>query len=151
MVIIVLLVVGIALVGSAFAAEFTSLGPTPGFGVLQTLFFLAGITALTIAGFLYLSGRRSPDIPRSLQADIGIRLSATGLVLAYVCGFADLIRIGTHVRPDFPRPFIGPLQLAGLVLGLLVILTGLVLYATARGQRPSSSMEFLLNGTKGRS
>lgn len=149
-VIIFLFISGIILVGGAFAAEFTSLGPTPGFGVLQTLIFLMGITALTIAGFLYLSGRRPPDVPRSLQADIGIRLSATGLVLAYVCGFADLIRIGTHIRPDFPRPFIGPLQWAGLILGLLVIVTGLIFYATARGQRPSSSMEFLLNvnGTK---
>lgn len=149
--ILILLLGGVLLVGSAFAAEFTSLGPTPGFGVLQTLFFLAGVTALTIAAFLYLAGRRKPDVPRSLQADIGIRLSATGLVLAYVCGFADLIRIGTHVRPDFARPFIGPLQWAGLILGLLIILAGLVLYATARGQRPASSMEFLLNGTKSKS
>jgi hypothetical protein len=147
-VIITLYMVGVLLVGSAFAAEFTSLGPTPGFGVLQTFFFLSGITALVIGGYLHLAGRRSPDAPRSLQADIGLRLSATGLVLAYVGGFADSIRIGTHIQPAFERPYIGPLQWGGIILGLLMIFGGMVLYATARGQRSTSSMDFLRNGKK---
>jgi hypothetical protein len=139
---------GLALVVTAAIVEIYHLGPTPGFGVLQTLVFLLGVTALTAAGYLYLSKLRPSDAPRSLQADIGIRLSLTGLVLSYVCGFADLIRIGTHVQPEFDRPFIGPLQLGGLLLGLLVILAGMVLYFTSRGKRPSSSLEFILNGKK---
>jgi hypothetical protein len=147
-VIIVLAILGLLLVGSAFAAEFTNLGTTPGFGVLQTFFFLIGLTALTFAGYLYLGRHRPSDAPRSLQADIGLRLSATGLVLAYVGGFADSIRIGTHIQPAFERPFIGPLQWGGILLGLMMILGGMLLYATARGQRQSSSMEFLLNGNK---
>ena len=95
-----------------------------------------------------MSAARPPDTPRSLQADIGVRLSLTGLVFCYVTGFADLIRIGTHVQPEFERPFIGPLQLAGFVVGLLILLGGMVLYYTSRGKRPSSSMEFILNGKK---
>jgi len=121
---------------------------TPGFGVLQTLVFLVGLTALTIAAYLLMSAARPPDTPRSLQADIGVRLSLTGLVFCYVTGFADLIRIGTHVQPEFERPFIGPLQLAGFVVGLLILLGGMVLYYTSRGKRSSSSMEFILNGKK---
>jgi hypothetical protein len=139
---------GLALIVVAALAEFLDLGLTPGFGVLQTLVFLLGVTSLTIAGYLYLSKRRPADAPRSLQADIGIRLSLTGLVLSYVCGFADLIRIGTHVQPEFDRPFIGPLQLSGLALGLLLILAGMGLYASSRGKRPSSSLEFILNGKR---
>ncbi|MFO7664131.1 MAG: hypothetical protein R6X18_16265 [Chloroflexota bacterium] len=147
-VIATLYILGLVLIGSAFAAEFTSLGPTPGFGVLQTFFFLAGVTALMMGGYLHLAERRTPDAPRSLQADIGIRLSATGLVLAYVGGFADSISIGTHIQPAFERPFLGPLQWGGIILGLIMILGGMVLYATARGQRSISSMDFLLNGRK---
>ena len=145
-VITALLVIGILLVVGAVVAEFIGLAPTPGFGVLQTLVFLLGITALTLAIYLHLRSLRPTDAPPSLQADIGVRLSATGLVLCYVSGFADLIRIGTHINPEFDRPFIGPLQLGGLVLGLVVLVAGMILYYTSRGKRQASSLEFILNG-----
>lgn len=144
----VLFGLSMALIATAAVVEFLDLGLTPGFGVLQTLFFLLGVTALTVAVYLHLGALRPPDVPPSLQADIGVRLSLTGLVLCYVCGFADLIRIGTHVQPEFDRPFIGPLQLGGLLLGLLVLVAGMILYYTSRGQRVSSSLEFILNGKK---
>lgn len=116
--------------------------------MLQTLVFLLGITALTIGIYLYLRARRPADAPRSLQAEIGIRLSATGLVLCYVSGFADLIRIGTHIAPEFDRPFIGPLQLGSLGIGLLMLVGGMALHYTSRGPRQTSSLEFILNGKK---
>ena len=147
-VIAVLSIVGLLLVVGAVATELLGFDLTPGFGVLQMLAFLAGLTALTIAVYLSMSAARPPDAPRSLQAGIGVRLSLTGLVFCYVTGFADLIRIGTHVQPEFERPFIGPLQLGGFVVGLLILLAGVVLYYTSRGKRPSSSMEFILNGKK---
>ena len=139
---------GALLVIVAAAVEFLGVDLTPGFGVLQTLAFLLGISALTFAIYLSMSAGRPPDAPSSLQAGIGVRLSLTGLVLCYVSGFADLIRLGTHVQPEFERPFIGPLQLGGLLLGLLILIAGMLLYYTSRGKRPSSSMEFLLNGKK---
>ena len=147
-VVAVLAIVGLLLVVGAVATELFGLDLTPGFGVLQTLAFLMGITALTIAAYLLMAAARPPDAPRSLQADIGVRLSLTGLVFCYVTGFADLIRIGTHVQPEFERPFIGPLQLGGFVVWLLILLAGIVLYYTSRGKRQSSSMEFILNGKK---
>jgi drug/metabolite transporter (DMT)-like permease len=148
MVIAALSLLGVVFVVGAVATELLGLDLTPGFGVLQTLAFLVGLTSLTIAAYLFMAGRRPPDAPRSLQADIGVRLSLTGLVFCYVTGFADLIRIGTHIQPEFERPFIGPLQLGGFVVGLLILLAGMVLYYTSRGKRPSSSMEFILNGKK---
>jgi len=147
-VIAVLSLLGVALVVTAAAVELFGLDLTPGFGVLQTLAFLAGVTALTIAIYLWMNASRPPDTPRSLQADIGLRLSLTALVFCYVAGFADLIRIGTHVQPEFERPFIGPLQLGGLVFGLVVLVSGMALFYTSRGKRASSSMEFILNGKK---
>ncbi|MCB8978535.1 MAG: hypothetical protein H6657_14020 [Ardenticatenaceae bacterium] len=140
-----LFVIGLALIFLSLAAEFIGLDITPGFGVVQMLQLLIGISALTLALFLTINAQRQ-ETPRSLQADIGVRLSATGLVFAYVTGLSDLIRIGTHVQPQFERPFVGPLQLGGLALAVLVIVIGLALYYTSRGTRPKSSMEFIVNG-----
>lgn len=140
-----LFVVGLVLIVLSLAAEFFGLDITPGFGVVQMLQLLVGLTALTLSLFLFINTQRQ-EMPRSLQADIGVRLAATGLVFAYVTGLSDLIRIGTHVLPQFERPFVGPLQLGGLALAVLAIVIGLGLYYTSRGTRPKSSMEFIVNG-----
>lgn len=137
--------IGLILTTLSLGAEFFGLDITPGFGMVQMFQLLVGITALTLALFLHINALRR-EMPRSLQADIGVRLSATGLVFAYVTGLSDLLRIGTHVEPQFERPFVGPLQLGGLALAVLVIIAGLALYYTSRGSRPKSSMEFIVNG-----
>lgn len=128
----------------ALLAELLGLDFTPGFGVVQMAQLLLGITCLTLAGFIHIYNLRQPQAPRSLQADIGIRLAATGLVFAYVVGLADLLGIGTHVEPEFVRPYIGPLQLGGIVLGIISIVAGMLLYYTSRGTRPSSLLRFLI-------
>jgi hypothetical protein len=112
--------------------------------MVQMFQLLMGLTFLTLAGYLRIHSLRPAGAPRSLQADVGIRLGATGLVLAYVCGLSDLIGIGTHVEPAFGRPFVGPLQLGGLIVGVLMITAGLLLYLTSRGSRSTSSLESLI-------
>jgi uncharacterized membrane protein len=139
-----LFILGLILSVIALGAELLGLDLTPGFGVVQMLQLLIGLTFLTIAGYLRIHSLRPNDAPRSLQADIGIRLGATGLVLAYVCGLADLVGIGTHLQPAFGRPYVGILQMGGLILGVLMIAAGLLLYYTSRGSRESSSLESLL-------
>jgi hypothetical protein len=118
---------------------------TPGFGMVQMFVLLIGLTLLTLAGYLHIYTLRDRRTPRSLQADIGIRLGATGIVFAYVAGVSDLIGIGTHVDPSFERPFVGPLQLSGIALGILLITIGLLLYYTSRGSQQASSLQFLLD------
>lgn len=144
-IILLLFLVGNVLVILSLAAEILGLDLTPGFGIIQMLQLLIGLTLLTLAGFLHIYSLRPPNAPRSLQADIGIRLAATGLVFAFVSGLSDLMGIGTHVDPAFERPFVGPLQLGGLVLGIISITVGMILYHTSRGSRQASSLEFLLN------
>lgn len=141
---IILFVLGLILIILAMAAEVLGLDLTPGFGMVQMFELLLGLTLLTLAGYMRIHRSRPANVPRSLQADIGVRLGATGLVLAYVSGLADLIGIGTHVDPSFDRPFVGPLQLGGLLIGILMITAGLLLYYTSRGSRESSSLESLL-------
>ena len=142
--IFILVALGILLIVLSVAADLLGPDRTPGFGMIQMFGFLIGITFLTLAAFMYLSNLR-PNGIRSLQADIGFRLAATGLVFAYVAGLADLLGIGTHPHPDYERPFVGWLQLIGLGLGIISIIVGLLLYYTSRRLRSTSSMRFILN------
>ncbi|MCA9958368.1 MAG: hypothetical protein KC443_05010 [Anaerolineales bacterium] len=142
-----LFIAGLLLGGIALLADLLGLDFTPGFGMVQMLQLLLALTSLTLSGFIFLREQRPANAPRSLQADIGVRLAATGLVFCYVSGLSDLIGIGTHVAAnEFERPFVGPLQLGGIALGIISILGGMLLYHTSRGFRQSSSMEFLVNG-----
>jgi hypothetical protein len=142
---IFLAVVGLILMALAVLADELGLDITPGFGVVQMVAFLSGLTMMTLAAFLFVGSKRPAEAPHSLQADIGARLVATGLVFAYVAGLSDVIGIGTHVEPSFARPFVGPLQLGGIIIGLVAILAGLAMAYTSRGQRESSSLEFLVH------
>ena len=146
--ILVLLSLGIILCAISLGAELIGIDLTPGFGMVQMLQLLLGITFLTLAAFIHMKQMRPNGTPRSLQADIGVRLAATGLVFVYVTGLSDLLGIGTHVEPAFERPFVGPLQWGGLALGVLSIIAGALLYYTSRGPRDTSSMEFLVKNGK---
>ena len=84
--------IGLILIMLSLGAEFIGLDITPGFGMVQMFQLLVGLTALTLSLFMYIKSLRH-DTPRSLQADIGVRLAATGLVFAYVSGLSDLISI----------------------------------------------------------
>lgn len=144
---LLLLILGALLIVLSLGADALGIDLTPGFGIAQMFQLLVGLTCLTLAVFLYARSLRPTGAPRSLQADIGVRLAATGLVFAYVVGLADLIGIGTHVNPRFERPFVGPFQSGGLLLAVGMIVVGVVLYHTSRGAgREKSSMEFLVNG-----
>ena len=100
---------------------------TPGIGLLQLGTFLFGITVMTFGADLYAYATRHRALPRSLREDIGLRLMATGLVISYVTGFADVLGIGSHYGSE--RPLFGLLQATGVALGVLVIVAGIVLYA----------------------
>lgn len=143
-VIVALVLAGLLLTLFSLAADWLGLDLTPGFGMIQMFQLLVGLSSLTLGSFIYLRQLRPEDAPRSLQADIGVRLAATGLFAVYAAGLSDLLGIGTHVVVNgFERPFVGPFQLAGIGVGLLLILGGLGLYHTSRGVRQHSSLEFI--------
>jgi ABC-type Na+ efflux pump permease subunit len=123
-----LLLVGILAGALALLAESLRLDFTPGFGLVQVLGTLLAITLVAAAGFLFPAYRRPAGREPSLLNEIGVRLGLTGLLACYVAGLADMVGVGTHRNPDFERPFLGPLQLTGLVIGLGIVATGLILY-----------------------
>lgn len=100
---------------------------TPGVGILQIGMFLVGLTIMTVGAYAYVyATRHRAQVPR-LREDIGVRLMATGLVIAYATGFADLLGIGSHYGVE--RPLFGMFQAAGVALGVLVIAAGIVIYS----------------------
>ena len=145
----ILFAIGVLLSVISLAAEYLGLDLTPGFGMVQMFQLLLGFTCVVGAALIYFYNLRPPDAPRSLQADIGLRLVATGLVFAYVSGLADLLGIGTHEDPSFARPFVGELQIGGIGISIGLICIGLFLYHTSRGNRAISSMEFLVKHENG--
>ena len=100
---------------------------TPGMGILQIGVFLFGITIMTLGAYIYAYAARRRAQPSRLRHDIGVRLMATGVVMCYATGFADILGIGTHFGSE--RPLFGPLQAAGVALGVFVIIVGLFLYS----------------------
>ena len=99
---------------------------TPGIGLVQIGTFLFGITIMTGGAYLYAYATRHRAQPRRLREDIGARLMATGLVVCYGTGFADVLGIGSHFGSQ--RPLLGPFQAMGVALGVLVIVAGIILY-----------------------
>src|SRR5690606_37793015 len=85
--------------------ELIRLSITPGIGLLQILVLLLGVTVMTLGAYIYAYATRHRAQPRRLREDIGLRLMATGLVIAYGAGFADVLGIGSHYGTE--RPLLG--------------------------------------------
>jgi hypothetical protein len=76
---------------------------------------------MCVGGYIT-SSRLWTGIEKSIVADIGQRLVATGYLIAVVTGGADLLGLGTHPFPLIP--YFGPWQAFGVLVGELVILAG---------------------------
>jgi hypothetical protein len=97
---------------------------SPVVGFIQVAVLLVGLGILCVGGYLGLlalwKGRE-----RSIAADIGMRLVATGYVVSVFAGMADVFGMGTQTLPDVP--FFGPLQARGIIIGQALIAIGFVL------------------------
>jgi hypothetical protein len=126
---------GVALIVAGFFTFVIGIFPdiirlnlTPGIGVIQILVFLAGIGIMTLGGYIYTYATRQRARQRRLRHEVGVRLVATGYVFCVVSATADLIGIGSHNLPD-GAPYFGLWQSGGVLIGVLVIVFGLFLYA----------------------
>lgn len=125
---------GAGLVGLSFVIfvvgvypEFFSLDFTGGFGILQIAALLVGLTFMALGAYVYMYATRHRAQPPRLREDIGLRLMATGIVIAWATGMADVIGIGTHFGQQ--RPFFGPVQAWGVAVGVMMIVAGIGLYS----------------------
>ncbi len=119
---IVLLGLFIFLLGAE--PEWFRLDRSPVVGFVQISVFLLGLAIICIGGYIGFSIQWA-ERERTISADIGLRLVATGYVIAVVSGMADVFGFGTQT---FPRiPYFGPIQATGVVFGEAVIAVGFLL------------------------
>lgn len=111
---------------------------SPATGYLQILVFLLGLLVICVGGYLALAGLWN-GYEKTIIADVGLRMVATGYVVAVGSGMADLLGFGSHVYPI--TPFFGPLQEGGVILGEAVIGVGFLLLIPYRPPQPKGEIE----------
>jgi hypothetical protein len=97
---------------------------SPIVGFVQVGTWLTGLAMVLVAAYATVRMVRNAR-PTTLRADVGLRLIATGYVIAATASVADFIGIGSH---SLPGVHFGLVQLTGLVAGVLTSLLGVVLY-----------------------
>jgi len=97
---------------------------TPVVGFIQIAFFLLGMALICVGGYVGLSALWGRE-PRSIIADIGLRLIGTGYVITVFTGMADVFGLGSQSLPN--TPFFGPWQAGGVLIGQFVIAVGFLM------------------------
>jgi len=93
-------------------------------GFVQISVFLIGLAIICVGGGMGLlafwKGR-----PRTIIADIGLRLVSTGYVISVFAGMADVFGMGSQPLPGIP--YFGPWQATGVVIGQVLIAIGFLM------------------------
>jgi hypothetical protein len=97
---------------------------SPVVGIVQISIFTVGLGIICLGGYIGLTGYWKNG-NRTIAADIGSRLVATGYVIAVFAAMADVFGMGTQVYPRIP--FFGPWQAIGVQVGQVLIAIGFVL------------------------
>lgn len=97
---------------------------SPIIGFVQIAVFLVGLAIMCIGGYISLMALWKNQ-PTTIAADFGLRIVATGYVIAVFTGMADVFGFGSHPLPGVP--FFGPWQARGVILGQAIIAIGLTM------------------------
>lgn len=97
---------------------------SPVIGFVQIAMFLVGLGMMCIGGYISMMAMWRDQQP-SIAADIGLRLVATGFVIAVFAGMADVFGLGSHPFPDVP--YFGAWQARGVEIGQAIIAIGFLL------------------------
>jgi hypothetical protein len=120
----------IFLLGSS--PELFGLDRSPVIGFVQITVFLIGLAIICIGGYLSLISMWHGQ-PRSIGADIGLRLVATGYVIAVASGMADVFGFGSQPWPEIPS--FGRWQARGVLTGEAIIAIGFLLLVPPRSSK----------------
>lgn len=97
---------------------------SPVVGFVQIAVFLVGLALICVGGIFTL-GALWAGQEKTIAADIGYRLVATGYVIAAASGMADVFGFGSQPFPS--TPYFGQWQALGVIAGEIFIIVGFVL------------------------
>lgn len=97
---------------------------SPVTGFLQIATFLIGLAFMCIGGYIGLNALWN-GAQKTIAADIGLRLVATGYVVAVATSMADIFGFGSQKLPNIP--YFGPWQAVGFMISEAVIALGFIL------------------------
>lgn len=107
---------------------------SPVVGFVQISVFLVGLAIICLGGYLGLlalwKGR-----PRTIAADLGLRIVSTGFVISVFSGMADITGMGSQPLPGIP--YFGPWQATGVMIGEILIAMGFLMVIPYRSIRGS--------------
>ena len=121
---LILTIIGFFLFTLGAAPEFYGLDRSPVIGFVQIAVFLLGLGIICIGGYLSFSSLWGKQ-ERTLAADIGLRLVATGYVISFVSGMADVFGMGNQPWPQIP--YFGFWQMTGVMMGQIIIAIGFLM------------------------
>ncbi|MGC1376243.1 MAG: hypothetical protein WA821_08475 [Anaerolineales bacterium] len=104
--------------------EWFGLDHSPVIGFAQVCVFIIGLAVICLGGYIGLTGIWGGE-EKSIAADIGLRLVATGYVISAYSGMADVF--GMSIRDNPRLPFFGPWQQTGVEIGMVVIVLGMLM------------------------
>lgn len=97
---------------------------SPVVGFVQIAVFLLGLGIVCAGGYIGL-GALWRGSRRSIVADLGLRVVATGYVVAVFAGMADVFGMGSQPLPQVP--YFGPLQATGVLIGEGLVALGFLM------------------------
>jgi len=97
---------------------------SPVVGFVQIAVFLVGLAIICMGGYIGLMSFWN-NRDRTIAADLGSRLVATGYVVAVFSGMADVFGFGSQAPPQIP--YFGPWQATGVEIGETLIAIGFLL------------------------
>lgn len=122
---LIIAVIGVIVFCIGVYPGFFGLDRSPVVGFVQIAVFLIGLGIVCIGGYIALNVLWNRH-QKSISADIGLRLVATGYVISFTAGFADVFGLGTQAVNEVP--FFGNLQASGVILGELIIAIGFLMF-----------------------
>lgn len=96
---------------------------SPVIGFVQIAVFLFGLGIICLGAYISMNSLWNKH-QKTILADIGLRLVATGFLIAVISGMADVFGFGTQLSPQIP--FYGPRQAAGVLFGEIIIVIGFI-------------------------
>jgi hypothetical protein len=119
----VTMVVGLLIFLIGAMPDIFGLDRSPVIGFVQIAVFLFGLAIICLGGVICMNGLWN-NHRKTILADIGLRLVATGFLIAVISGMADVFGFGTQLFPQIP--FYGSRQATGVLIGEILIIIGFI-------------------------